>query len=93
MAKIVYKGTKEDGLIDAEIKRTPVLITELIEDLPKLCQMEIVHRLEEIRSSSERDRRVERAFIHALKVENERATDCATSKPEDDEAGYYWSEK
>lgn len=67
MAIIIHKGIKENGLIDAEIKRTPVLVTELIHDFPKLCEFEIRERLREIRESSERDERISMIYVDALK--------------------------
>jgi hypothetical protein len=69
MAKVIYKGLKEDGLIDAELKRTPVLITELIEKVTKekTSKMDIVHELEEIRESAERDQRIAQTYAHVLR--------------------------
>lgn len=67
MAKTIIKGIKEDGLFDTELKRTPVLITELIHDFPKLCEADIAKRLCEIRESSERDERTIRNFAECLK--------------------------
>lgn len=71
MAKVIFKGVNEEtGLIDAEIKRTPVLVTELIEKVTKekTSKMDIVHDLEEIRESAERDQRIAQTYAHCLKV-------------------------
>jgi hypothetical protein len=67
MGKTIIKGVKKDGMIDAEYKRTAVLITELIAKLPRLCEAEVRHSLEEIRLSSEQDERIRMDFAHALK--------------------------
>ena len=71
MAKTIIKGIKEDGMFDTELKRTPVLITELIHDFPKLCEADITKRLCEIRESSERDERTIRTFAECLKAPTE----------------------
>lgn len=71
MAIIIHRGIKENGLIDAEIKRTPVLVTELIHDFPKLCEFEICERLREIRESAERDERISMIYVDALKKKGE----------------------
>lgn len=70
MSKVIYKGLKENGLIDAELKRTPVLITELIEKVTKekTSKMDIVHELEEIRKSAEMDQRIAQTYVHCLKT-------------------------
>ena len=70
MGKVIYKGLKENGLIDAELKRTPVLITELIEKVTKekTSKMDIVHDLEEIRKSAEQDQRIAQTYVHCLKI-------------------------
>lgn len=70
MSKVIYKGLKENGLIDAELKRTPVLITELIEKVTKekTSKMDIVHDLEEIRKSAEQDQRIAQTYVHCLKT-------------------------
>lgn len=67
MAQVIHKGIKENGIIDAEIRRTPVLVTELIHDFPKMSQAEIEKALREIRDSAEADERTKQAFVHALK--------------------------
>lgn len=68
MAKVTITGVGEDGKFKTEIKRTPVLITELIHDFPKMCEADIHKALCEIRESSERDERTIRNFAHALKA-------------------------
>lgn len=87
MAKVIYKGLKEDGLIDAELKRTPVLITELIEKVTKekTSKMDIVHELEEIRKSAEQDQRIAQTYSHVLRVKKNEIVhcrDCANYDPE-----------
>lgn len=67
MSKIIHRGVKENGLIDAEIVWTPVLITQLIHDLPKLCEHDIYKRLCEIRESSEQDERIRGIYAGVLK--------------------------
>lgn len=70
MSKVIIKGVKEDGTFDTETKSTAVLITELIEKVPKLCEAEIQHELEDIRKSAERDTRIRQTFAHLLKEKN-----------------------
>lgn len=70
MSKVIIKGIKEDGKIDAECKSTAVLVTELIERLPKMCEVDMVKALEEIRTSAERDTRVRQTYAHILKEHN-----------------------
>ena len=67
MSKVIIKGINEDGKIDAECKSTAVLVTELIERLPKMCEADIRKELEEIRLSSERDTRIRQTYAHILK--------------------------
>ncbi len=70
MSKVIIKGIKEDGKIDAECKSTAVLVTELIERLPKMCEADVVKALEEIRTSAERDTRVRQTYAHIIKERN-----------------------
>lgn len=67
MGKTIIKGVKKNGIFDAEYKSTAVLITELIAKLPRLCEAEVRHALEEIRLSAEQDERIRMDFAHALK--------------------------
>ena len=67
MSKVIIKGINEDGKIDAECKSTAVLVTELIERLPKMCEADIRKELEEIRLSVERDTRIRQTYAHILK--------------------------
>ena len=67
MSKTIIKGVKKDGMIDAECKSTAVLITELIAKLPRLCEAEVRHSLEEIRLSAEQDERIRQNYAHVLK--------------------------
>ena len=66
MAKVVIKET-ESGRIEAEITRTPVLITELIHDFPSMCEAEIQNALKEIRDSAEKDQDISRIYAKCLK--------------------------
>lgn len=73
MGQTTIKGVREDGIFETEHKSTPVLITELIGKVHKLCGMEIYNALCYIRESSERDERVRQTYAHALrKFEAER---------------------
>lgn len=65
--KVIIKGVKEDGTFDVEHKSTAVLITELIAKVPKMCQAEIIHGLEEVRESAEMDERARKTLTHCLK--------------------------
>ena len=67
MAKVNIKGTDDKGRIVANIKHTPMLITELIHDFPKMSEADIYHALCVIRQSSEHDVRVARMFCETLK--------------------------
>ena len=67
MGKIIIKGVKKDGTIDAEKKSTAVLITELIAAFPKMCEADVRRSLEEIRLSAEQDDRIRQTFAHVLK--------------------------
>ena len=67
MGKTIIKGVKKNGMIDAECKSTAVLITELIAKLPRLCEAEVRHSLEEIRLSTEQDERIRQNYALALK--------------------------
>lgn len=67
MAFIRITGKDERGIFKTEIKRTPVLITELIRSFPKMTQYDIQKALEKIRESAERDERVKDYYVHALK--------------------------
>lgn len=60
MAFIRITGKDERGIFKTEIKRTPVLITEM-------TQYDIQKALEKIRESAERDERVKDYYVHALK--------------------------
>lgn len=81
MAKTIIKGLKPDGTIDAELKRTPVLITELIQKFPGMCEVDIYHALADIRESSERDQSMIRTLLtiqkqeHAKRKEEEKQDD------------------
>lgn len=55
MGHTIFKGINEKGLIQAEHIRVPVMITELIHDLPKMCQADIERSLRVIRRAAERD--------------------------------------
>ena len=72
MGITIFKGIKENGLIDAELKRTPVLVTELIHDFPKLSEADIEKRLRGIRESSERDERIARVYLETLKKQKDK---------------------
>lgn len=67
MSQIAVIGVNEDGTFKTEIKRTPVLITELIHDLPNMCEADIYRALCEIRESAERDARIEQTLAKSLK--------------------------
>lgn len=67
MAKINIKGIGKDGIFDAEVKRTAVLVTELIYDFPRMCEHDIFKALCEIRESAERDDRVRRIAMEAAR--------------------------
>ena len=74
MGKVVYKGIKENGLIDAEVVSTPILVTQLISKLPALCEAEVCKALEEIRESAEMDDRHLKMYARILK-EKKKAED------------------
>lgn len=68
MSKIIIKGIKEDGTFDTELETTAMLVTRLIEGLPKMCcEADIQHALEEIRKSAEMDERIRRGYAFILK--------------------------
>ena len=69
-------------MIDAELKRTPVLITELIEKVTKekTSKMDIVHDLEEIRKSAEQDQRIAQTYVHCLKTAKRAENDQIETK-------------
>ena len=52
MSKVIINGVDENGIMETEVIRTPVLVTELIHDFSNLCQAEIANRLKEIRDSA-----------------------------------------
>lgn len=70
MAKVIHKGIKEDGTIDAEVISTPVQITQLIGKFPKMCEADICNALREIRESAEQDERIRKIYAKALKDRN-----------------------
>lgn len=70
MSKVIIKGIKEDGLIDAERKSTAVLVTELIERLPKMCEADVCKALEEIRLSAEQDTRMRQTYLRIIRERN-----------------------
>lgn len=67
MGQTIIKGIGEDGIFKTEYKSTPVLVTELIGDLHKLCELEICDRLKYIRESSEQDERIRKTYAAVLK--------------------------
>lgn len=77
MAKVIRKGIKEDGTIDAEVVSTPVLITQLIAKLPNMCEAAICKELEEIRQSAEKDESIRKIYADSLK---ERGSDRQREK-------------
>ena len=68
MGQTIIKGIGEDGIFKTEHKSTPVLITELIGDLHKLCEAEICDRLKNIRESSEPDERIRKTYAAILRM-------------------------
>lgn len=71
MAKVTIKGINEDGSVESEVKSTPVLITELIGNLPGMCEYAITKALQEIRESAEMDERNRKMYAKLLKEKNE----------------------
>lgn len=69
--EVKIKGVKEDGTFDVERKSTAMLVTELIAEFPKLCESDIAHRLENIRTSAERDDRIRKVFAESCKKQSE----------------------
>ena len=67
MAKVIIHGTKEDGTVDAETISTAILVTQLIEKLPNMCEAKVCEAMEEIRLSAEHDARVRQSYAKALK--------------------------
>ena len=67
MGKTIVHGFDENGQIIADHFTTPELITQLIADLPDLCEADIRHRLEEIRESSERDERIQKTYLAVIR--------------------------
>ncbi len=67
MGEVFIRGKREDGMFEVELKRTPVLITELIHDMFNMSKMDIYKRLCDIRESAERDDRVSQTYVNALK--------------------------
>lgn len=67
MGQTTIKGIGEDGILKTEYKSTPVLITELIGDLHKLCEAELYDRLKDIRESSEQDERTKKTLAAVLR--------------------------
>jgi hypothetical protein len=67
VAKVIIHGMKEDGTVDAEIISTAILVTQLIEKLPNMCEAKVCEALEEIRLSAEQDARVRQSYARALK--------------------------
>lgn len=70
MAKVIIHGVNEDGTIDAESKSTAIMVTELIEKLPKMHEADICKALEETRLSAERDTRVRQTYARVIKEKN-----------------------
>ena len=67
MAKVIVHGMKEDGTVDVESISTAILVTQLIEKLPNMCEAKVCEALEEIRLSAEQDARVRQSYAKALK--------------------------
>ena len=67
MAKVIIHGMKEDGTVDVESISTAILVTQLIEKLPNMCEAKVCEALEEIRLSAEQDARVRQSYARALK--------------------------
>lgn len=66
--KTIIKGVnKETGCFETEHKSTAVLITELIDGFPKMCEADVTHALEEIRASAEQDSRIRKLYVEGLK--------------------------
>lgn len=89
MGKTIFKGiNKETGLIDAELKQTPVLITELIYKMfkPGTSLMDIYHDLEDIRKSAEQDQRIRQIYVEELRRLQPPTInrDCPTTEPNED---------
>ena len=78
MGKTIVHGFDENGKIIAEHIPTPELITRLIADLPGMCVADVLHRLEEIRVSSERDERVRKTYVSALKEKNRKERESSS---------------
>lgn len=76
MSKVIIRGIKEDGTIDAESKSTAMLVTELIEKLPKMHEADICKALEEIRLSAERDTRIRQTYARVIKERNAEKTNA-----------------
>jgi hypothetical protein len=70
MAKVIIHGMKEDGTVDAETISTAILVTQLIEKLPNMCEAKVCEALEEIRLSAEQDARVRQSYARVLKERN-----------------------
>lgn len=70
MAKVIINGTKEDGTVDAKCVSTAILVTELIEKLPNMCEAKVCEALEEIRLSAEQDARVRQSYAKVIKKLN-----------------------
>jgi hypothetical protein len=67
MAKVIVHGMKEDGTVDAETISTAILVTQLIEKLPNMCEAKVCEALEEIRLSAEQDARVRQSYARVLR--------------------------
>lgn len=70
MAKVIVHGMKEDGTVDVESISTAILVTQLIERLPNMCEAKVCEALEEIRLSAEQDARVRQSYARVLKERN-----------------------
>jgi hypothetical protein len=70
MAKVIIHGMKEDGTIDAESISTAILVTQLIEKLPNMCEAKVCEALEEIRLSAEQDARIRQTYARVIKKLN-----------------------
>ena len=70
MAKVIIHGMKEDGTVDAERISTAILVTQLIEKLPNMCEAKVCEALEEIRLSAEQDARVRQSYAKVIRERN-----------------------
>lgn len=74
MGKTIIKGVNEKtGVFETEHKCTAVLVTELIDALPKLCEADVQHGLEEIRKSAEQDARIRKILARSARAKKREA--------------------